>query len=351
MIRTIVIILLLAAVGFGGFQLTKSLYDPENGPMFTKEVNVYSSRKEELLKDLFDQFTKETGIRVNFVTDKAGKLIARLEQEGKNSPADVLLTSDVGNLIRAKNKGLLITADSVLLERQIPDQFRDPDGQWFGLTKRVRAIFYRLGDISPQKIATYELLADPAFEGKVLIRSSSNVYNQSLLASLIAHNDVAVAEDWAMGLVKHFARKPQGGDTDQLRALAAGEGEVAIANSYYYGRLLASERPEDKAAAEKIAILFPNQQGRGAHVNISGGGVTAASQNVAEATALLEFLSSDEAQRIYAERNFEFPVVEGVALHPIVDGWGAFKADDRHLATLENFYDEALRIADRAGWR
>ena len=320
----------------------------------SKVVNVYSSRKEELMHDLFNKFEKENDIKINFITDKAGKLILKLENEGKNSPADLFLTSDIGNLQRAKEKGLLKKVSSDVLNENISDKFRDAEGYWYGLSKRVRAIFYRKGDeskIDITKIKNYEDLASEDLKGKVLIRSSGNIYNQSLLASIISANGRGEASNWVASLVENFARKPQGGDTDQLRALAAGEGELAVANSYYYGRLQASNNEKDREVASKIEILFPNQENRGAHVNISGGAVAAYAKNTDNALKLLEFLSSDEAQKAYAELNHEFPIKESVELSDIVKKWGNFKMDEDGLLSLSSHLSDATKIADEKGWR
>ncbi len=315
------------------------------------EVNVYSSRKEELVRDLFDKFTKESGIKVNFVRDKAAKLISRLQSEGKNTPADLFITSDVGNLEYASELGILAPIKSEILNANIPADYRKKDGTWFGLSLRLRAILYAKDRIVPEQLSTYEDLADPKWQGKILIRSSSNIYNQSLLASLIDANGLEKTEEWARGIVANFARKPQGGDTDQIKAIASGEGDIAIANSYYYGRLIASDKKSDNEIASKVGIFFPNQEGRGVHINISGAGVTKYAANKENAIKLLEFLSSQEAQKIYAERNHEYPVLSIVAKSDIVSAWGEFKKDRLPIDAITKYRSELLKIADRAGWR
>ncbi len=314
------------------------------------EVNVYSARKEHLIKPQLDSFTDATGITVNLVTGSAGELMQRLQAEGANSPADLLLTVDAGNLVRAKEAGLLQPVESEVLNAAIPAQFRDADGAWFGLGQRARVIFYNPDRVDPSELASYEDLADPKWKGRIAIRSSNNIYNQSLLASLIHHLGAEGAEDWARGVVANMARKPQGGDRDQIKAVAAGEADIAVANTYYWGQMATGDDAEREAAAA-VAALFPNQDGRGAHVNISGGGVTASAGNADEAVQLLEFLAGDEAQRIYAEKGFEYPVKPGVPTAEIIAGLGDFKADDLPMSVLGDNNAAAVRIFDRVGWR
>ena len=315
------------------------------------EVNIYSYRKEALIKPQLDAFRKATGISYNLITGSAGGLLQRLRNEGRNSPADVLFTTDVGRLSRAAGMGLLQPVRSKLLERHIPARFRDPDGNWFGLGIRARAIFYNPARVKRAELSTYEALTDAKWRGRILVRSSNNIYNQSLLASLIHHNGAARAEAWAAGIVANLARKPQGGDTDQIRAVAAGEGDIAIANSYYYGRLLASRRKRDRFVVANVRIFWPNQDGRGAHVNISGAGITRSAKNKSEAVRLLEFLVGPAAQRIYAEIGHELPVRAGVAVGPVVASMGVFKMDDLPLEVLGRNNAAAVRMFDRVGWR
>ncbi|HJN03879.1 MAG TPA: Fe(3+) ABC transporter substrate-binding protein [Alphaproteobacteria bacterium] len=315
------------------------------------EVNVYSHRKEALIRPQLEAFTAKTGIEVNLITGGADTLLERVRSEGRNSPADVILTSDAARLHKAKSLGLLQPLDSEAIERAVPETRRDPDGYWTGLSIRARPIFYSPDRVSPAELSTYEALTDDVWRGRILIRSSSNIYNQSLLASMIAESGQEQAEIWARGMVANFARKPQGGDTDQLRALAAGEGDVAIANTYYYGRLLASSKDADRAVAGKIAIFWPNQNGRGAHINISGGAIAAHAPNPEAARQLLEFLVSPEAQRIYAQVDHEFPIRNNVGLSPIVAGMGEFKPHELPFVRYGELNAEAVRIFDRAGWR
>ncbi len=315
------------------------------------EVNIYSSRKEHLIRPQLEAFTKATGISYRIVTGGADALTMRIQREGVNSPADVLLTVDAGRLVRAKKLGILRPIRSAVLERAIPARYRDPDGYWFGLGLRARLLFYAVGRVDPSSLSTYEALTGPEWKGRILVRSSGNIYNQSLLASLIHHHGGAKAEAWARGIVANLARRPQGGDRDQLRGIAAGVGDVAIANHYYYARLKASTKPRDREVIEKIKPFWPNQKGRGVHVNISGAGVAKHSRNRANAVKLLEYLASEAGQRIYARVSYEYPVREGVEPSPIAASLGAFKADVIDLEILGRNNAEAVRMFDRAGWR
>ncbi len=320
-------------------------------PEATAEVNVYSYRQEVLIRPLLDEFTRATGIVVNLVSGKADALLERLKSEGRNSPADVLLTVDAGRLIRAREAGVLQTVRSPVLEANIPSQYRDPEGYWYGLSLRARPIVYARDRVAPEQIPSYESLAEPAWKGRVCVRSSGNIYNQSMLAAMIEHLGVEATEAWGRGLVANFARAPKGGDRDQIRAVAAGECDVALVNSYYLARLATSPDEADREVAAKVAIKWPNQNGRGVHVNISGAAVTKSSKNVDAAVRLLEFLVGDEAQRIYAEVVQEYPVKPGVPPSEVVAGWGAFEADRLNLAALGRHNATAVRIADRVGWR
>lgn len=315
------------------------------------EVNLYSARKEALIKPLLERFTQQTGIEVNLVTGKADALLKRLESEGVNSPADVLLTTDAGRLHRAKEAGVTQPIESAELRDAIPAQYRDPEGHWFGLSLRARPILYVEGDVDPAELSTYEDLTDPKWKGRICIRSSSNIYNQSLVASLIDAHGVEVTEEWAEGIVANMARPPQGGDRDQIKAAAAGQCDIAIVNTYYLAGMLTSNDPEQRAAAERMAVFWPNQDGRGVHVNVSGAAVTKAASNQDAAVRLLEFLAGEEAQKWYAEVNGEYPVVSDVAVSDTLQAWGDFKADDLNLARLGELNAEALRLMDRAGWK
>ncbi len=314
-------------------------------------VNVYSHRHYDADQQLFNRFTETTGIQVNVVTASADELITRLENEGAQSPADVLITVDAGRLHRAKERGLLQSVSSPVLDANIPEHLRDRDGQWYGLTQRARIIAYHRERVQPDALSTYAALGEPEWRGRVLIRSSSNVYNQSLLASIIANEGPEVAEVWAAGVAANMARAPSGGDTDQIKAVAAGAGDVAVTNTYYLAQLVNSADPEEQRVAAQIGVFFPNQATTGTHVNVSGAGVTANSPNRANAIRLIEFLSGDEAQRVFAEQVQEYPVKPGVARSSILQGWGDFRADTLDLTRLGEVNEAAVRIFDRVGWR
>ena len=314
------------------------------------EVNIYSARQEALIKPQLDAFTSERGIHVNLVTGDARELMQRMKAEGVNSPADLLFTADVGNLYAAATDGLCQPVSSKALESAIPPAYRDPQDAWFGLGLRARPIFYVPGKVDPAELKTYEELADPKWKGRILVRSSNHVYNQSLLASMIAHHGPERAEQWAKGVAANLARRPQGGDRDQIKAAAAGEGDIVIANSYYYAQMLTSDSTAEREAAQKLKVIWPNQADRGTHVNVSGACVAAHAPNRAEAVKLLEFLVGDEAQRIYAEKGQEYPVKPGIPPSETLRGLGSFKADDLNLAELGRHNAEAVRIFDRVGW-
>ena len=315
------------------------------------EVNVYSARKEALIRPLLDRFESETGIKVNLLTGKEDALLKRLESEGRNSPADLLVTTDAGRLHRAKQADVLQPILSEILDRDIPPQYRDSEGYWYGLSVRARTLFYAKDRVKPEQLSTYEALTDPEWKGRICVRSSDNIYNQSLVASMIASEGDAQAQSWADGLVKNFAGPPRGGDRDQIKAAAAGQCDVAIANTYYFGAMLASKDEKERRAAELVGLFWPNQSGRGVHVNISGAGVTRAAKNREHAVRLLEFLVGDEAQFWYAETNNEYPVKPGVPWSDTLQAWGEFRSDSLNLALLGRYNPDAVRIMDRAGWK
>lgn len=315
------------------------------------EVNIYSARGEDLIKPALDRFTEETGIEVNLITESADALIRRIELEGNNSPADVLLTVDAGRLHRAKEAGLLQPIESDVLESRVPAFYRDPNDLWFGLSLRSRVIMYDRDSVSPDDISSYEDLADPRWRNEICIRSSSNIYNQSLVASMIAHHGMEVTQEWAEGLVANFARPPQGGDRDQIRAVAAGQCQLAVANTYYLAGMITSGIEADVELAKQIGVLWPNQDGRGAHMNVSGAGVLVNAPNRDSAVRLLEFLTGDFAQQWYAERNGEYPVRQDVDTSDVLKRFGDFKADNLGLEKLGEHNAEAVRLMDRAGWR
>jgi iron(III) transport system substrate-binding protein len=313
-------------------------------------INLYSARHYDTDNKIYNDFTRQTGIRVNLIEAKAEELIARIKAEGSNSPADVIITVDAGNLYRAQQEGILQPINSPILTSAIPANLREPQGHWFGFTKRARVIVYNKGKVSPQELSTYENLADPKWKGRLITRSSSNIYNQSLMGSIIAANGREKAEAWARGLVANFARPPQGNDTAQIRDVAAGVGDLTLVNTYYVARLIKSQKQEDRAVAEQVGVFFPNQRDRGTHVNISGGGVAKNAPNPEGARRFLEYLVSREAQDIFARSNNEYPVVTGTAIDSVVRSFGAFKEDKLNAAEYARLNAEAVRIMDRAGW-
>lgn len=318
------------------------------------EVNLYSARKEKLIKPLLDKFTAETGIKVNFVTGKADALLKRLQTEGDNSPADLFITTDAGRLHRAQQAGVLQSVQSEVLNKAIPENLREPEGFWYGLSQRARPIFYVKGKVKPEELSTYESLADGKWKGRICIRSSNNIYNQSLVASMLAHNKKEDVESWANKFVANFAKPPKGGDRDQIKAAAAGQCDIAIANTYYFGAMLNNKKdPAQKQAAESVALFWPNQSedGRGAHVNVSGIAVTKSAQNKEQALKLMEFLVNKESQKWYAEVNHEYPVVADVEWSDTLKSWGKFKADTLNLSKLGELNGDAVKLMDRARWK
>jgi iron(III) transport system substrate-binding protein len=316
-----------------------------------EEVNVYSARKDHLIKPVLDEFTKQTGVKVNLLSAGEDQLLERLRSEGARSPADLFVTTDVAHLHKARVAGVLQPVSSPVLDKNIPAKFRDPQGYWFGLSARARVVFYAKDRVKPGELSTYEDLTDPKWKGRICVRSSSSTYNQSLLAHLIAVHGPDKAEAWAKAVVDNLARKPQGGDRDQILAVAAGQCDLAIANTYYYGNLVTSEKAQEREAAAKVGVLFPDQQGRGAHMNVAGAGVAASAKNNAAAVKLIEYLSGPEAQRMIAEANSEYPVLPSAKLSPVVAAWGPLKGDDINVAMLGENNPLAVRIFDRVGWR
>ncbi len=323
------------------------------------EVNVYSGRHYDTDAELYENFTAETGITVNLIEGNAEELVERIKAEGANSPADVLITVDAGRLYRADQEGLFQPVQSAVLNERIPAEFRHPDGHWFGYTTRMRVIYYNKDTIDPALVQTYEDLTRPELAGEVCLRSGSNIYNLSLLGSLIEHHGEAAARDWAAGVVANFARPPEGGDTDQIKGVGTGQCGVAVANHYYYVRLMTSDDPADQAVVESTGIVFPNQDGpdqdgRGAHVNISGAGVVANAPNRDNAVAFLEYLSSPSAQTYFIAGNNEFPTVEGVEWeNPYLAELGAMdvKRDTVPVAVFGTHQQLAQVIMDEVGWK
>jgi iron(III) transport system substrate-binding protein len=314
-------------------------------------VNIYTHRHYDTDQELFAKFTEATGIKVNVVNATADELIQKLEMEGANSPADLLITVDAGRLVRAEEKGLFQPIQSDIINQNIPAKFRDPEGYWTGLTYRARIIAFSKERVKPEDLSTYEDLVTEKWKGRILTRSSENIYNQSLLASIIAANGVEEAEKWAAGVLANMAREPKGSDRDQVKAVASGEGDLAIVNTYYIGLMLNDENPEETKAAEQVGIFFPNQEGRGTHINISGVGLTKHAPNKANAIKLIEYLSEEEAQSLLANLNYEFPINPRVELSPLLQSWGNFKGDEINLSVLGENNPEAVMIFDRIGWK
>lgn len=333
--HTGVFLLLLTPLFFGCAQ-------PEN------ELNLYSARHYDTDIALYENFTKETGIKVNLIEGKSDALIERIANEGELSPADVLVTVDAGRLWRAEERGIFQPIKSDILNDRVPANLRQADGKWFGISKRNRVIVINAETELPIDIKRYEDLADSALKGLVCMRSSGNIYNISLMASVLEVAGAEGAANWAKGVASNFARDPQSNDTGQIRAVASGECKVSIANTYYIGRLLASEKPEDEAVIEGIRVVFPNQSDRGTHVNISGAGVVASAPNKENAIKFIEYLTSDEAQRIFAEGNNEYPVI-GEATGPI-STLGSFNEDQISASILGIRQKEAVELFDQAGW-
>ncbi|MEM8641579.1 MAG: Fe(3+) ABC transporter substrate-binding protein [Cyanobacteria bacterium P01_G01_bin.54] len=322
-----------------------------SAPPINGVVNVYSARHYDIDNDLYDSFTQQTGIEVNLVEGSSDELVERIASEAERSPADVLITVDAGRLWRAETAGILQPTESEVLEEEIPENLRHPEGLWFGLTTRARVLIYNVDTVDPAELSTYEALAEPEWKGRVCIRSSSNIYNQSLVGSMIETQGQAATGKWARGLVANLARSPEGGDIDQIKAVASGLCDVAIANHYYWARLAKSNDSDNQAVVAQTAVFFPNQDDRGTHVNVSGAGVISTAPNPENAVAFLEFLVSPEAQEIFAQGNNEYPVVDGVDIDPIVAELGNFKTDSVNVAAYGSNNIDALKLADRAGWK
>ena len=314
------------------------------------DINVYTHRHYDSDKILYEKFTKLTGIEVNIIKGSADQLIQRLQSEGKNSPADVLLTVDAGRLVRAKNLGLLAPISSNRLIHNVPEIMRDNENYWFGLTVRARVIVYAKDRIQNTELSTYEDLANPKWKGRIVVRSSNNIYNQSLMASLINANGTANALKWANSVRRNMARKPRGNDRDQARAVASGVADIALINTYYLGLLENSPDKADREVAKKLNVFFPNQNGRGTHINVSGGAVTASSKNKKEAIKFLEFLTEKENQKVFSESNYEYPLDYKNTSAKTLMKWGIFKAEDIHLSILGQNNAVAVKLFDQAGW-
>lgn len=317
----------------------------------TGEVNVYSHRHYDSDKELFKKFEDKTGIKVNVVTAKAEELVSKLAIEGENTPADLLITSDIGNLYEAKSRSLLQATNSKILTENIPSHLRDSDNSWFALTKRARIFVYNPAKVDVKDLNDYFSITDPKFKGRVITRSSSNSYNKALLASIIANHGEAKALEFSKGLVANFATEPKGGDRDQIRSVAAGDADIAIVNTYYLGVMLNGKDQKDLDVAKSVKIFFPAQKTTGTHVNISGAGVTKYAKNKENAVKLVEFLSSEEAQSIFAEGNHEYPVNVKVKPSATVASWGTFKEDTIELNKIGENNKKAVDIATQGNWK
>lgn len=314
-------------------------------------VNIYSARHYDTDRELWEGFTRGSGIRVRVIEANVDQLLERIRAEGANSPADILVTVDIGRLARAKEAGVFQPTRNPMLEARIPAHLRDPDGHWFGFTTRARVVMYDKAQGLPAGLARYEDLAKPEFDKAVLVRSSGNIYNIGWTASVIAANGVEAAEGWARGIANNLARPPAGGDRDQIAAMIAGQGRIAISNTYYLGLLHISQRAAERELADRVGVLFPNQGDRGAHVNVSGAGILRTAPNREAASAFLEYMSGPAAQALFAGSNMEYPVVADAVVHPFLRGLGDFKQDPVNANVLAANMPEALRLMQRAGWR
>lgn len=316
-----------------------------------KVVNIYTDRHYDTDQVLYDTFTLETGIQVNVVKAKSDELLERLKIEGEDTEADLIVTSDVGRLYRAQTEDLLKPFVSERLQNNVPEHLRSTENFWTALTVRARVIAYVKDRVDPLTLSTYEALTEPEWAGKVVVRSSSNIYNQSLMASFIELNGAENAKVWAEGLVKNMTRVPEGNDRDQMKAIVAGEGDVAIVNTYYVGKLLNSSDEYELEVGEQIGVFFPNQDTNGTHINISGAGLTKHGKNTDSATLLLEYLTGEKAQSDYANANYEYPVNANVQPSELLQSWGTFKAQEIDLSVLGAFNADAVKLLNEAGWK
>jgi iron(III) transport system substrate-binding protein len=315
-----------------------------------EEINVYSARHYRSDEVLFKSFTARTGIRVNLIKGDSDQLINRLVMEGKNSPADIFITADAGRIGLAVEQGILQPMKFEGNRALVPDHMRDEKGLWIGLTQRARVIVYHKDRVSPSELSTYGQLTDAKWKGRILSRSSQSNYNQTLLASIIAANGYDAALKWAQGLVENFARPPQGNDRDQVKAVAAGVGDLAIVNTYYMGLLLRSSNSEERRVAEQMKIFFPNQNDRGSHINVSAMGVTVSSNNKDNAIKLIDYLLEKSSQEYLASENFEHPIRTDAKWPELLKDWGDFNGDKQNLTGMSSHIPDAMRIFDIAGW-
>ncbi len=353
----IMIMALLAGCGAG--QATDQNKQAAQGPVEQQDsenqheqvVNVYTSRHYEVDDELFQMFTEQTGIKVNTIKGKEEELIERIKREGESTAADLFFTVDGGVLNEAKKNGILQPIESSVIDQNVPAHLRDVDNYWVGVSTRARVIVYAKDRVKPEELSTYEDLTNDRWKGKVLVRSSTSRYNQSLLASLIELNGEQKAEEWARGIVQNLARQPEGGDRDQAKAIAAGVGDVAIMNTYYLGLMLHSKDSEEVKVAEQLGVIFPNQETTGTHINISGIGLTKHSKNKDNAIKLVEFLTSEEAQSKLSQANFEYPVNAKAEMPELLKSWGEFKAQQIDFAKLGEHNRKAIEIFQKVGWK
>jgi iron(III) transport system substrate-binding protein len=330
---------------FMGIVLLSLMLVPAYVSAENEEIVVYSARKEHLIKPLFDLYTEKTGVKIKYITGKEGVLLERLKAEGNNTPADMLITVDAGNLWHAAQEGVLQPVQSETLNTAIPSNLRDPDGNWFGLSVRARTIVYNTNKVKPAQLRSYEELSDEKWQGKLILRTSKKVYNQSLVASLIADHGEEETSKIVQGWVTNLAAAPFGDDTKALEAVAAGIGQVTIVNTYYFGRLM-NKKPE-----LPLAIFWPNQETGGVHMNVSGAGITKYADNREGAVKLLEWLAGEEAQAQFAALNMEFPVNKAVAPDAVVAAWGTFKGSPLNVAVYGKYQTDAIKLMDRAGYK
>jgi iron(III) transport system substrate-binding protein len=313
-------------------------------------VNVYSFRQAELISPLINEFTLQTGIKVNIVSGKADKLMKRLINDGNNSFADVLLTVDVARLEKAKELHLIQPISSVLLTRNIPSDLRDSEKYWFGLSLRARAIFYNKQNVNPQQLSSYSALLDKQWRGKICSRKGSHMYNVSLVASFIYQQGFEWSEKWVNGFTKNLAMRPNGGDRDQIKKVAGNECDIAIANSYYYGMLSVSDKQIDRDAYQKVGIFFPHTSNLGTHVNISGAALTSSAKNKMNAIKFIEFLTTPSAQKIYANNNHEYPIRLDMKAGSLLESWGKLSPDTKSIRKLSRYHEKAKAIIKKSNW-
>jgi iron(III) transport system substrate-binding protein len=309
------------------------------------EVVVYSARNEHLIKPLFDAYNEKTGVSIRYVTDKAGPLLARLKAEGSHTPADILMTVDAGNLWQAAAQGVLAETDSTVLRDNIPAHLRDPENRWFGLSVRARTLVYHTQRVKPGELSSYEGLAETRWRGRLCLRSAKKVYNQSLVASLIARLGEAPAQEVVKGWVDNLATTPFSNDTKAMQAVVAGQCDVTVVNTYYFGRL------QQKQPDLPLALFWPNQNSSGVHINVSGAGITRHAKHPQAARRLLEWLSGAEAQGLFAALNMEYPANPAVAADPVVAAWGTFKPEQSNVSNAGRLQAKAVMLMDRAGYR